>query len=226
MTTLGYPPCWLNSRSVVAGVMPGKGKANGGRRRGKKNGKRAVTGLSRMPRAGGTVAVIRRVLDAGVLSKAATDQGSALGVVPGNLSDWGSLQVMWLRYRLLKVRFIFMTSGEYDGTPAFPTLWVYHDFVSGGAPTALVQAYLKQGVRELSFNTTRQKNVFDFVPNVWTSSNFSTQVPAPQMKYQTTSAFAPTFSSIALWAQNYNTGTAAANITILQEMLIEFSEPN
>jgi len=203
--------------------MPSKAKRG---RKQRKVGKRgAVARVPRGPRAG-TVAVIRRVLDAGSMSKATSDQGYQFGVVPANLSDWGSLQVMWLRYRLLSVRYIFMTSGEYDTTPAYPTLWTFHDLVSAGAPVSLVQAYLKKGVRSLSFSATAQRRVFDVVPMVWTSSSFATQVPAPSIYYQTTSAFAPTFSSVAVWGQNYNSTTGAATIMVLQEMAIEFSEPN
>lgn len=181
----------------------------------------------RVPRAiqNGTVAVIRRVFNAGNVVKGAADAGNTWGTVPSNLSDWASLQALFGRYRLLKVVNHYMTSGEYDTTPAYPILWVYHDLASLGAPASLPDAFLKTGVRALTFTATRTKHSFPYIPMVWTSSGFQTQVPAPQLKYQTAAGFAPTFSSISAWAQNYNTAVGSANLLLLQEMVLEFSEP-
>lgn len=194
-------------------------------RKGRKQGRRAAARVPRGISSAGTVAVIRRVLEASQ-PRGAVDQGYQLGVVPTNLSDFAQLQALWARYRLLRCRFHFVVSGDYDASPAYPTLWVYHDLVSAGAPTGLTQAFLKRGVKALTFNAANNKRSFDVVPNVWTSNAFLTQVPAPQMHVQTASSFAPTFSSIAFWGQNYNTAVASAPITVLIEMMLEFSEPN
>lgn len=201
-------------------VMPGKARP----------GRKAVSGKRkvRVPRqvgSVGTVAVIRRVLAAGNIVKPATDAGGAFGTVPGNLLDWASFQATFARFRLLRCTNVYMVAGEFDTTPAYPTLWVYHDLVSAGAPASIADAFLKRGVRPLSFNATVQRRVFSYVPMVWTSTGFNTQVPAPQFCGQTASAFAPVFSSVGYWGQNYNTGTAAPTLMLLQEMLIEFSEP-
>lgn len=210
---------WL----ILASRMPkGSMPKRAGRRRAE--GKRKV----RVPRSvgsAGTVVSIRRVYDAGTVVKALGDGGGQWGTVPSNLSDWASFQATFARYRLLRVTNVYMVSGEFDATPAFPTLWVYHDYMSTGAPANLSQAFLKQGVKSLSFNATTQRRSFTYVPMVWTSSGFQTQVPAPQLYAQTAAAFAPSFSSVGYWAQNYNTTTAACNIMLLQEMLLEFSLP-
>lgn len=182
---------------------------------------------TRIPRAvkTGTTVVIRRVLNAGNIVKPAADGGGQWGTVPSNLSDWASFQATFARFRLLRVTNVYMLAGEFDATPALPTLWVYHDFLSLGAPASLEAAFLKAGVRSLSFNQTASRRSFTYVPYVWTSSGFSTQVPAPQFHGQTASAFAPTFSSVGYWGQNYNTVVAAPTLMLLQEMLVEFSEP-
>jgi hypothetical protein len=169
--------------------------------------------------------VIRRVFDAGTIVKPAVDGGGQWGTVPSNLNDWASFQATFGRYRLLRVTNVYMCNGEFDTTPAYPTFWVYHDLVSGGAPANLTQAFLKQGVKSLSFNATCQRRRFSYVPMVWTSTGFQTQVPAPQFYCQTAAAFAPSFTSVGYWGQNYNTGTAACNVMLLQEMLVEFSLP-
>lgn len=207
--------CWL-----ICAMAQRKGRP--GRKVGRS--KRTVR-LPRQVGSSGTVARIRRVLDAGNVVKGATDSGGQWGTVPSNLNDWASFQATFARYRLLRVTNVYMISGEFDATPAYPTLWVYHDFMSTGAPANLVQAFLKQGVKSLSFNATTSRRAFSYVPMVWTSSGFQTQVPAPQFYAQTAAAFAPSYSSVGYWAQNYNTGTAAANLMLLQEMLIEFSLP-
>lgn len=178
------------------------------------------------PLKNGTIVTIRRVFDAGNVVKALADSGGQFGTVPSNLSDWSALQALFARYRLLRVTNTFMISGEFDTTPAYPTIWIYHDLVSAGAPASLTQAYLKQGVKSLSFNATTSRRHFTYVPMVWSSSGFATQVPSPQMYYQTAGGFAPTFSSASYWAQNYNTTTGACNLMLLQEMLLEMSEPN
>jgi len=177
-------------------------------------------------RSAGTVAIIRRVLDAGTIVRGVTDSGSQFGVVPSNLSDWSQLQALWGMYRLLRVSNHFMIDGDFDTTPAYPTLWAYHDYASLGAPANLSQAFLKRGVKALSFNAANTKRTFSLVPMVWTSSTFATQVPSPQMWYQTASAFAPSFSSISVWGQNYNSTVGTPGLRLLQEMQIEFREPN
>lgn len=173
----------------------------------------------------GTVAVFRRTLNAGNVSRGPADQGQQFGTVPSSLLDWGSLQVVWGRYRLLKVTNHFILSGEFDTTPAYPTLFVYHDFVSSGAPVSLQEAMLKQGVKQLGFSAANPKRSFTYVPQVWTSSGFATQVPAPSIHYQTATAFAPVFSSVGCWGLNYNTTVGSPTIVLIQEMLIEFSLP-
>lgn len=173
----------------------------------------------------GTVARIRRVLDAGTVVKGAADAGSQWGTVPSSLSDWAQLQALFAQYRVLHVVNNYMLAGEFDASPAYPTLWVYHDLASVGAPANLSQAFLKKGVKSLEFNASHNRRSFRYVPMAWTSSGFQTQVPAPQLWGQTAAAFAPTFSSVSGWAQNYNTLTAAASIMLLQEMVIEFREP-
>lgn len=196
------------------------GKGNG-RMRGQKRGRK-----QRVPRPlGGTVAVIRRTLDAGNVSRGVSDQGQQFGTVPSSLLDWGSLQVLWGRYRVLSVTNHYILSGEFDTTPAYPTLFVYHDLVSSGAPTSLAEAMLKQGVKQLSFGANVAKRSFTYVPNVWTSSGFQTQVPAPSARYQTATAFAPVFTSVGAWGLNYNTTVGSPTIRLLQEMVLEFSLP-
>lgn len=200
------------------------GKSNGARRA-KGNG--AARRKPRVPRgpSAGTVCVFKRTFNAGNIAKAVNDQGHQWGTVPSSLLDWGSLQVVWARYRLLRVTNHFIISGEFDTTPAYPTLFVYSDFVSAGAPLSLQEAMLKQGVKQLNFGSMAPKRSFTYVPNVWTSTGFQTQVPAPSIHYQTATAFAPTFSSCSGWALNYNSTTSAPNIVLIQEMLIEFSQP-
>ncbi len=182
---------------------------------------------ARVPRAvsNGTVAVLRRTFAAGNVARLAVDGGAQWGTVPSNLSDWSSLQGLFARYRLLRVVNHYVTNGEYDSSPAYATFWVYHDFMSVGAPTSLQDAFLKQGVRALRFSASQTKRSFSYVPMVWASSGFSTQLPAPQMHYQTATSFAPTFSSLAGWLQNYNTTIASPPVLLVQEMVIEFSEP-
>lgn len=198
-----------------------KAQMQKGRKQQRRRAARVPRGVSSV----GTVAVIRRVLEASQ-PRGVTDQGYQLGVVPGNLSDWSQLQALWARYRMLRTRFHFVQSGDYDGTPAYPTFWTYHDLVSAGAPTSLSQAFLKKGVKALSFNAANTKRTFDVVPMVWTSNAFITQVPSPQMYVQTAASYAPSFSSVAFWGLNYNTAVASCPITCLIEMMIEFSEPN
>lgn len=189
--------------------------------RGQKRGRQ-----QRVPRPlGGTVAVIRRVLDAGIVSRGVSDQGQQFGTVPSGLLDWGSLQVMWGRYRVLSVTNHYILSGEFDTTPAYPTLFVYHDLVSSGAPLSLTEAMLKDGVRQLNFGSNAPKRSFTYHPMVWTSSGFSTQVPAASARYQTATAFAPTFTSVGAWGLNYNTTVGSPGIRLIQEMTLEFSLP-
>lgn len=197
------------------------------RRKQAPRGKKA-RGATRVPRSvsTGTVALIRRVFDAGSVVKPISDSGGQWGTVPGNLSDWASFQATFGRYRLLRVTNVYMVAGEFDSTPAYPTLWVYHDYLSLGAPANLTQAFLKQGVKSLSFNASVQRRSFTYVPMVWTSSGFQTQVPSPQFYAQTATAYAPNFSSVGYWGQNYNTTTGGATVMLLQEMLLEFSLPS
>lgn len=173
----------------------------------------------------GTTAIIRRTLDAGNVVRPLNDGGSQFGTVPSSLLDWSSFQTVWGRYRLLSVTNHFILSGEFDATPAYPTFFVYHDLVSGGAPASLAEAMLKAGVKQLNFGSTAPKRSFTYVPNVWTSSGFSTQVPAPSARYQTASAFAPTFTSVSCWALNYNSSVGSPTIRLIQEMVLEFSLP-
>ena len=168
--------------------------------------------------------MIRRTFDAGLVARALADQGQQFGTVPSSLSDWASLQAVFARYRLLSVTNHFILSGEFDTTPAYPTLFVYHDFVSAGAPASLQDAMLKQGLKQLNFGSMNPVRSFRYVPNVWTSTGFQVQVPAPSVKYQTATGFAPVFSSSA-WALNYNTTVGSPAIRLVQEMIIEFSEP-
>lgn len=199
---------------------------------GKSNGARGAKGRGgrrrqRVPRplSAGTVCVFKRTLNAGNITKAVADQGYSWVTQPGSLLDWSSLQAVWARYRLLRVTNHYIISGEFDATPAYPTFFVYHDMVSAGAPSSIQEAMLKQGVKQLNFGSMAPKRSFTFVPNVWTSTGTQTQVPAPSAYYQTATAFAPTFTSCAGWGLNYNSSTAAPNILLVQEMLIEFSQP-
>lgn len=203
--------------------MPSRKNPSGraGVRRRKRNG---TASIPRGPSVG-TVAVLRRALDSGLIGRAAADAGAQFGTVPGSLLDWGSLQVIWGRYRLLKVVDHFLVSGEFDGTPAYPTFLVYHDYMSAGAPASITEAMMKRGVRELSFNATTQHRTFEYVPMVWTSSAFATQLPAPSVHYQTATAFAPVFSSVAAWMLNYNTTVGSCPVRLVQEMVLEFSLP-
>lgn len=195
---------------------------NGRRVNGKKP-RRA--GVPRAPRSTGAVAVFKRALNAGNVARAVADQGQQWGTVPSSLLDWGSMQTVWGRYRLLSVTNHYILSGEFDTTPAYPTFFVYHDLVSAGAPTSLTEAIMKQGVKQLGFSATNPKRSFTYVPMVWTSSGFSTQVPAPSAYYQTATAFAPTFSSVSGWGLNYNTTVGSPTVVLVQEMVIEFSQP-
>lgn len=198
--------------------MAGKGR--------RQNGKRPRrVGVPRAPKTPGTVAVFKRALDAGNVARPAADTGSQWGTVPSSLLDWGSLQTVWARYRLLSVTNHFILSGEFDTTPAYPTLFIYHDLVSAGAPTSLTEAMMKQGVKQLGFSATNPKRSFTYVPMVWTSTGFSTQVPSPSAYYQTATAFAPTFSSSSGWFLNYNTTVGTPSVRLIQEMVIEFSQP-
>lgn len=195
--------------------------AKNGRMRGEKRGRK-----QRIPRGpAGTTAVIRRVYDAGNVIRGATDAGIQFGVVPGNLLDWASLQATWARYRLLSVTNHFILNGEFDTTPAYPTWFVYHDLVSAGAPTSIADAIIKAGVKQLNFGSTAPKRSFTFVPMVWTSAGFASQIPAPSARYSTATASAPAFSSCAAWALNYNSTVGTPAVRLVQEMILEFSEP-
>lgn len=198
-----------------------------GRKNGRQSGRKRGR-LQRVPRpvsSAGTVAVIRRTLDAGNLARLVADSGYQFGTVPSSLLDWGSLQAMWGRYRLLSVTNHFILSGEFDTTPAYPTMFVYHDFVSSGAPASLAEAMLKQGVKQLNFGANCPKRSFTYHPMVWTSTGFQTQVPAASARYQTATAFAPTFTSCGAWGLNYNSAVGSPTIRLLQEMTLEFSLP-
>jgi len=197
-------------------------KCNGN---GKRTQRRRRTTAVRVPRpVPGTVARIRRVLNAGNVVRGAADAGSQWGTVPSSLLDWASLQALFAQFRLLSVTNHYILSGEYDGTPAYPTFWVYHDFSSQGAPSSLQDAFVRQGVKALSFSATNTKRSFTYVPKVWTSSGFATQLPAPQVWGQTATAL-PVFSSVSGFTQNYNTTVGSPTIVLLQEMLLEFRQP-
>jgi len=172
----------------------------------------------------GTTCVVRRVVNSAV-TRPAVDGGFQFGTVPANVVDWASFQAVFARYRLLHVTHHFVVGGEYDGTPAYPTLFIYHDLASVGAPANLGTAFLSAGVKALSFNASVNKRSFTFVPLAWTSAGFTSQVPAPRMYCQTSAAFAPTFSSCAAWALNYNNISNAASLTLLTEYVVEFSQP-
>lgn len=198
------------------------------RQRGARNGNRrkAPASIPRAPGRGrGTTAVIKRAQDVGNLTRPVTDNGQSLGIVPGSLLDWGSLQTMWGVYRLLSVKYTFIIGGEFDGTPAYPTLLVYHDLASLGAPNSLTEAMMKKGVSRLCFNASKSVGVKQFVPRVWTSNGFQNSLPAPSVWSQTATSFAPNFSSLALWGLNFNSTVGSAAIRLVIEMVIEFGEP-
>lgn len=169
--------------------------------------------------------IVVRGLNAGNLVRPLSDGGGTLGIVPANVLDWGSLQVLFARFKLLKVDTHFTLSGEVDTTPAYPTLVVYHDMVNAGSPASLAEAYMKQGVKFLEFNASKAHHVVSYRPFVWLDNAFRTSKPSSEVDSSTATGNIPNFSSISYFGLNFNTGVGSPSINVTQVFTFAFSQP-
>lgn len=168
---------------------------------------------------------LSRTYTHGTLSRGATDQGFAIGLVPANLPDWLQLTAVWKRFRVLSVSLTFMFTGEFDTTPQMPTFVVAHDVMSIGAPTSLADAMSLKGRRLIPLNAGKNMGSFNFVPQVWTSTSFTLTVPAPRAYLPLTGG--ASFTSAVAWGMNYrdlpNGGSPPVSVSVA--MVIELSYP-
>ena len=186
-------------------------------------------GRSTVPRGlrnGTAYSIVKRGLNAGNLPRPVTDGGGQLGFAPGSVLDWGSLQVLFQRFKLLRVDTHFTLSGELDTTPAYPTLILYHDKVSGGAPPTLGDAFIKEGVKMLEFNAGKLHHVVSCRPYVWLDNAFKTQKLSSEVDSSTATASIPSFSSLSYFALNYNTTVGSPSINVTQVFTFAFSAPS
>lgn len=169
------------------------------------------------------VCLQRRTLSLGNLAKGAVDQGFQIGITPSGLPDWTSLQSVWKRFRLMSVDLTFITNGEFDASPQYPTLVVASDVTSTGVPASLAETMSLRGKKILAFNAAKSIEKFAFKPLVWTSGALSLTMPAAQAYAPLSSG--PAYTSAVGWGINYNTAGAAPNIVVLVDMMLEFSYP-
>lgn len=195
--------------------MPPKGKKNGG-----KKGKRAV----RVPRGITSCCTVRRAYSYGnVPYPGAADAGIQVGITPSAVLDWSSFAATWKRFRVLNATLHLVTSGQNDATPGFPVAYVYHDVVSSGAPSTIMDALVQRNRKILTFGSSIMHRSFSFRPVPWTDGSFVATFSAKDY-WLPVGGSAP-LSSASMWLQNYNSTTSAPGLNITVELVLHFDSP-
>lgn len=197
-----------------------KGKGNGGRPRRQRGGRRNVG----VPRGINNGCVVRRAYSIGNLSAGAADQGYQFGIIPSAVLDWSSFTAVWKRFRVLSATIHMVTAGQYDTTPTYPTAYIYHDVVSSGAPTTILDALVQKQRRILTFGPDKAHRSFTFRPIPWSDGTFQLTMQKASQYWCPVGGFAP-FTSAACWMQGYNTTLGQNVINTTVELVLHFDSP-
>lgn len=205
--------------SLLGPSMPGRGKP----RRPRGNKKRAAP--RRVPRPISNGCIVKRPYNYGNLAyPGPTDAGIQIGITPSTVLDWSSFAAVWKRFRVLEATVHFVIWGQNDTTPAYSTIYVYHDVVSAGAPPTLMDALVQKGRRILSFSASTMHRQFRFVPVPWTSSGLTATASSPGQQWLPTTG-GVALTSAAAWIQGFNSSSQQPGINVYLELLLHFDSP-
>lgn len=187
----------------------------------RRNGRRG-----RIPRPLANGCVVRRAYNYGNVPYpgGGVDGGLQVGITPSAVLDYSSYAAVWKRFRVLTATVHFVQTGQNDTTPCFPTLYVYHDVVSSGAPATLLDALVQKGRRVLAFGSNTMHKSFTFRPLPWTDGTFVNTIAKADDYWLPVGGAGP-LTSAAVWMQAYNSGLQTPGLTIFVELTLHFDSP-
>jgi len=164
---------------------------------------------------------IRRSYAQGLVARFAADQGTEVGVNPTLIDKYAAFADQWMFWKLNKVTFHFILDGAQPATAVYPTLVIYRDPVSVGAPASLTVAASAPDVKYITFGANSTHKTYSYVPK----QQLSTYALYGPTQWVPTTGATFVFSSIAFWAINYNTTVNTPQLYMVVDCDISWRTP-